>query len=539
MKTSADPGTTSGNHDDHEYAQYLRKLQFVYEGMGARQLFTTDAVTDDLVKDRNIWSVYLEAFPPEERQHHNCHACRRFIQTYGTLVYLATDGTPVSPFWNTEAPGTTQAAVNALREYVESRRVTGVFLTSEAKWGQAVTGIWTHLNVVPVKDHVFKSKVLSAHQAMAVKRENYTNVCRGLAEFDLELLKKAQLLLQTDSLYRSEKVLGPVEWLYKLQLSINHLRGNKRNNLVWAAVASAPDGFCHPRSSMAGTLLSDLAEGLSVEDAAAKFKAKMDPVKYQRPVAPPAEGTIAQAEKLVAQLGIERSLERRYLRLDEVVAMWKPKQEEIKPAGAGVFDHLRQKNKTATPMRLPEVTMTAVKFAHEVLPTAERMTLHVPDRHPGYTALVTAVHPDAPPILLWDREEARNPVSWYFWVTTPTSRQFNLVPGTMVEVEALTRSPAEWAGPRPANMKESLLFVLRGAKDSRNGQGFFVESLRPELHGVRSVLEAHAKGAQIAGLEEPHVAGIALSPGGKAEHGVLINVVSEGSVRLVHIDRWD
>lgn len=50
----------------------------------------------------------------------------------------------------------------------------------------------------------------------------------------------------------------------------------------------------------------------------------------------------------------------------------------------------------------------------KVMPAASHLTVKVPNRADRFAALVTAVRPDAPPILRWDRDEARNPFSWYY-----------------------------------------------------------------------------------------------------------------------------
>ena len=73
---------------------------------------------------------------------------------------------------------------------------------------------------------------------------------------------------------------------------------------------------------MIGTLLEDLATGMDFATVSARFAAKMHPLKYLRPQAAPRAGNIADAEKIVAKLGIARSLERRFARIDEIETLW-------------------------------------------------------------------------------------------------------------------------------------------------------------------------------------------------------------------------
>src|SRR6185437_11657230 len=99
----------------------------------------------------------------------------------------------------------------------------------------------------------------------------------------------------------------------------------------------------------AGTLLEDIAAGMSFEAVKARFAAKMRPDVYQRPQAAPAAGNIRRAEQIVEALGIAASLPRRYARVDELrdKALWLPRPKTAAPAG-GVFGHLTPRAATPT-----------------------------------------------------------------------------------------------------------------------------------------------------------------------------------------------
>ena len=79
-------------------------------------------------------------------------------------------------------------------------------------------------------------------------------------------------------------------------LALHEARASKRgpaaDNLTWLAVATAPAGFCHVRSSMIGTLLEDVAAGMPFDAIKQRFDAKMHPLQYQRPTAMPSVPSI-------------------------------------------------------------------------------------------------------------------------------------------------------------------------------------------------------------------------------------------------------
>src|SRR2546425_8355197 len=84
---------------------------------------------------------------------------------------------------------------------------------------------------------------------------------------------------------------------------------------------------------MFGTLLEDISNGLPLPEVSKRFAEKMHPLRYQRPQAAPSEGQLAQAEKIVAQLGAAGSLARRFARLEEVETIWTPKPTRKKSSG--------------------------------------------------------------------------------------------------------------------------------------------------------------------------------------------------------------
>lgn len=528
---------TTGNSTDDDYDAFLARIQARFMANcdgGKTPLFTTDA--------SGLWELYLDSFVgAAERQYHTCHACRHFIQRFGGLATIGDDGTLTPAIWNEDdAPLAYRPALNAMWHAVRRAKVTGVFLSSDPVWGSPVTGVWHHLAVRPTAAMVFRRATQTAGQAMAEKLEDFGTVSRALGEFTLPHLETALTLLRTDALYRSEKVLGQAEWLAGLHGARAAAKGAGKANAVWRAIATAPAGFCHPRSSMIGTLLEDIAAGKAFADVARAFKAKMSPLQYQRPQAAPTAGAIAAAEKVMRQLGAAGSLARRFCRVDEVQALWRPTPKKAEQPAGGVFGHLKPKGAApALTMAVPAQVMTWDKFQRTVLPTAERVEFLAPPLG-SYTALVTAVNPDAPPILQWDRVEARNPVSWYLYPGGSTASQWGISGGQFVEVEAVTLKPSMWNGGHE-HQGASVIFVLAGARESRGngGAGLFPEILKSEFHGVRSVIEAYSRGAKIEGLGEPHAAGISLQKGADSTWNATLRVWSGGRPLNYRLDRWD
>lgn len=533
MTKTATLSAPAGNVDDEAYDAFLARLnsRFVATVAAGAPLFTTDA--------EGLWEAYLGSFgDPQKRQHHNCSACRLFITRFGSLVTLEV-GQKLPVIWNeAEAPDEYRAGIRAMRLLVAKAKVTGVFMSSERSWGLPITGMWRHLAVTPPADRIHTHITLTAGQAMAEKREDFGNVIRALNEYTLPVLDQALQLLKTDSLYRSEKVLGQAQWLHDLHHVRDAALGSERKaEAVWRAVAVAPAGFCHPRSSVVGTLLDDIAAGMSFEVASRRFAAKMHPLQYQRPQAAPAAGNIAQAEKLFAQLGLAPALQRRIARIDEVPKVWEPKpQEAAKAPAGGVFGHLTPKDAAAAPnIEIPAITITLEKFVRTVIPTAETMEVLLGSRITGIV-ITTAVNADAPKLFQWD-----HPFSHYVWHGGSTPAQFGLSTGWAM-VSSITRLPARWNDDANAyeHRGDGIILLLDGARESREaGNALFPEQMRSELHSVRSTIEAYSRGAKMNGLAEGSAVGIDLRKSQANSYPATVRVTAGGRSQAYKIDRWD
>ena len=498
-------------------------------------IFTTNAA--------GLFETYLEAIPEPQRQHYRCHACRGFLEWYGGLVTIDPSGDTKSVFWtwsDLSSPFGIHVARTLARE-VEKARVTGVFVADWPAWGRAVTGKWTHLSGTCRPELLARNpKIKTGSQEMAERREDFVMLKRALADYSRDAAAQAVRILKADALDRSEKTLGVAEWFLSLHDTLGSTRGPARDNLIWRAVATAPAGFCHVRSTMINTLLDDLIAGLPIETIQARWAAKMHPLQYQRPTTLK-DGTIEQAERLVQSMGIERSLSRRAAKLEEVVAFWTPRPVE-KPArsGGGVFDHLRQSRQGVDPVELPAVTMTWEKFARTALPNALSIEVLLSQHPQPFFGFVTAADPDAPPVLQWDGLNGqRNPVSWYFYHGGSMPGHWGLAAG-WANVRAICRHPCHWQDAEKfGHYTEGAFFILEGAKDSRAPEaGFFPEMLKSEYHGIRAVLEAHARRTTVAGHADGTANGIALQKGSNQPAIRLRVTATDGASQYV-IDRWD
>ena len=530
--------TTQGNHADRIYADFLQRVQSrfmanVFPGGERQPLFTTD------VDPGKLWNVYLKVFPAHERQYHNCNACRQFLQRYASLVVIDENGKAKSAMFNrADVEGTPYfEEVDAILRMVDKAKVTGVFYSDERRLGTPKTGNWIHFGLTMLKDD--RKTLQTAHQQMAEKLQDHEILVRSLDEFKLPVAMEAVRVLESDSLYRSEKVLGPARWFADLQTNITGKQAVIRNNLVWRAAATAPAGFAHIRSTMIGTLLEDIAAGMSFTEVQRRFREKMNPTVYQRPQAAPTLGNIKQAEKLIDKLGLEPALHRRIATIEEIPLLWSPRAaRDPLPTGTGVFGHLQPKGAVqppATGYNIPGGAITLEKFARTVAPTADKIEVQL-GLSAHFIAITTAMHADAPPVFQWD-----HPFAWYVWQRASALSQYGLRPG-WVELSGITRLPARWNDDanRFAHQGDGLIFLLKDARETHSASAaLFPELLRGELREVRSTIEAHSNSTRMKGLLTGSAVGLDVRSGKSACYPLTVRVTSGGKQTTYSIDRWD
>lgn len=532
----------SAGTGEHEHSQdYRRMLAATIRNFEAA--VDGGAVLFSVAADKSaLWNLYLSQFPEHDRQHYNCRECQKFFERYGDLVTVDTRGNLHSVMFGGACDGAYRGHFKALASAIEGGSIEHLHVTEEKRWGLAKTGPWEHFAVTPPAELVWNSPLKTAYQEQAAKTHDFKTMVRALTEFTAEHLDTALRIIESETLYRGEKVLGPARWLQGVIKDQDATKNaKKRHNLLWRAIATCPEGYSHPRGTMIGTLLEDIQAGLPFDEIAKNFKAKMDPTKYNRPQTDPGAQNIAQAEKIVAALGVADSLKRRYARLDDLVKLWHPRTP-LQGTSEGVFGNLtprEQKEKLASATNLPSTKMTVEKFLRTVVPVADSIEVKMTPVM-SFSAFVTAVNPFAPPIFQWDDPDNRNPVSWYVYTDGSTPSQWGLRTGSFAKVTALTRGPSEWRGGNFPQHGERLMFVLEDCRDSLGhqvGLGIFPECLKSDFHSVRKTIEAFSKSGKIEGIDQASASGVLYTKGDKTV--LAVRVRTGTSVRIIELDRWD
>lgn len=515
-----------------DFKSFNNKLVSVFDkATKNRNVFLTKGSDPD-----DLWNVYLDSFLTEElRQEHNCNCCKNFIRNYGSMVTLDSKGKATSPLWDTGTDfGEWNDVVKVLSKQVKKQKVSGIMYTKENVLGESFSGGWSHFSVAtPNNSKVSGHKTHS--QLQSEKKEEYRMVSRSIIKYSLASVEQAISILTPDTLNQSDKFLGVVQWWNTLYNGI--VEGSNRNNVIWNFVAESPSGFCHINGTVVGSLLDNIIAGKSFDEIKRIHNSMVDPLKYQRAQSAPTLGNINQAEKIIEQLGIEKSLYRRVASVAEIDKLWvKPDVKTSQESSGSVFGHLKKDikgSKEINPIEVDGGKVTLEKFMNKIVGSADKVEAYIRTSE-YFVSFVAPVHDDAPSIMKWD-----NNFSWYTYPQGSRSQQWGLKQNSYVEVLAIADKPCNW---EDSNIKGVMgnekLFVLKGCKDNNTkvGLGLFPSLLRNDLHSIRSTMEHYSNEGTLGTDVDNVAAGIVF---GNNNQGLKIRVTSNKTVTLYEVDRLD
>lgn len=402
------------------------------------QLMEGEVFTVDLDKDK-LWETYLGSFPEGtnpiyiERTEHDCNCCKQFIKGVGGMVSSSMD-----TVWNVEGlPSHYQAVADALHNLVSNAEIRNKYLTKETRYGTSLTrteqGLEFDHFAVSLPKHLVVNSELG--KTLSHSRADYEVLLRSVEEITLDAANTVLELIEQGSLYRGEEHKDIVKKL--IQVSSKYQKAKNKTQYLWETSVKLK-GAGRIRSTVIGTLLTDISEGVALETAVKKFESKVAPTNYKRPTALVTKGMIKKAEQKVVELGIEDSLQRRYARAEDLTINNVIFADRSARKSMNVFDEMAAE--TTTKPNLDKVEeIDVATFISNIIPKAEKIELFVDN---GMASrMVSLIAPEvasSPNILKWG-----NNFSWAYEgeVTDSIKERVKAAGGA---VEGVLRTSLAW-----------------------------------------------------------------------------------------------
>lgn len=249
-----------------------------------------------------LWNTYLESFPEEERQEHNCNCCRQFIKNWGNVVAIKNN--KVITFWDIKCGEPYNTVAANLKKLVLSYPVTDLLVQTFPKLGtdkntflraDGTVGVWNHLFTVLPEKFIYRGSY-SEDTVMSDFRSTYEVFTRSLNTITPDAVAVVLELIEQNSLYRGLEFKKVVEEFQTLQNKYNKLPQNEKNAYIISHVKNS-GVVARIRNSAIGTLLVDLSEGVDLDTAVTKFEKVVAPTNYKRPTSVVTKSMIEAAQK--------------------------------------------------------------------------------------------------------------------------------------------------------------------------------------------------------------------------------------------------
>ena len=440
----------------HEFREKLEKnfgmLHTLY-GIG----FQTDADKEKL------WETYIESFPAKinpvyrKRREFDCSACRHFIKSIGGIVFIDAD-LNLHTIWGFGVDNPNYKVVlDAMDSYVRSCTVTDVFLSKEKKIGIEMSyeykedGLgkrweqgkrWEHFHVELPKDMVFSSRWVTIDSERGKRRVTAQVFKRSLSEISMDAIDTVIDLINSNTLYRGSEWKTAMEVLRQHKSRYDALPEEKKNLYAWKNATVVGEVVGRIRNHSIGVLLTDISDGMDLNDAVTRYEKIVAPANYKRPKAIFTARMLEDAKKKVVELGYMDSLQRRYARLDDIRVnnILFSNKDAAKRIQGSVFDEMMSDAKSS-PKKFDRVEEIPIeKFIKDVLPGAREIEAYVENRHAGnMVSLIAPMVSDAPSMFKWG-----NAFSWAYAGNIADSSIRENVKRAGGDVDGVLRFSIQW-----------------------------------------------------------------------------------------------
>ena len=381
--------------------------------MEAGKLFIVN-VDNDL-----LWMGYLLSFPEgEERQSHNCNACKSFIRHMGKAVSIDPVTYEIKTFWDdVHTPGYEKTAAD-LAQLVKEAAICNIFMQDMNEFHgcdhniqrlpDGSTRQWNHLYVNLPVTYRFNERTshfssLAAFKGDVVARRGV--FMRSLTELKTEAVETVIDLIEDNNLYRGSEFLKNLQEFLNVKKSVEGI--TNLENYCWLHYDNP---IAKIRNTAMGTLLINLSEGMDLERAVKAYETIMAPTNYKRPNAIITKKQIADAQKKVEELGLVDALPRRHAQVEDISVndvLFVNRDTAKRMIGGSMLDMLSA-DKPVNPKEFTKATeITIEQFLNDILPGSTNIEALVENNHiPNFVTLTAPVNKDAGNLFKWNNNFA-------------------------------------------------------------------------------------------------------------------------------------
>jgi hypothetical protein len=423
-------------------------------------LFTVDVSKDDLL------NYYQNSFPNgtnnifRENKEHDCNTCNKFISRIGPVVSIQNGKLMTVWGLNKKISGTYQVVANKMDRFIKKQKIGQIFLMnpedSEVGVEKNIEDLKTPRSGHDASKDPKNLDHITWHHFSCVVPDNFLSTDRGtlmgdakatrgvfkrgLEELSLEAIELTLDMIDNNTIYRGQEFYAMVKEFHKYKKDYMSLSDNREKELyTWQNYKKRGVKIY---GTAIGTLLIDLSKGKAVEEAVASYEKKVAPENYKRPSAIITKGMINKGIEIIDELGLRKSLERRYAHLDDVsvnnvifvnrdtrVVM----KDNISEMLNDEVEEKPERFKHAEEIKIEE-------FINNIVPKSSKIEIKMENKYENnLMSLIAPVYPNSPLLFKWG-----NNFSWTYNGNATDSMIKKNVKEMGGNVDAVLRFSIQW-----------------------------------------------------------------------------------------------
>lgn len=428
----------------------IRLAENFKSALESRNLFEVDIDKDAL------WNLYLDSFPEgtnpvyRKRREYDCSCCRRFIKEIGGTVYIDGNLNLHSIFEFDTGSEVFQPVMDALDAFVKLHTITGIYLSKSRSVGtdhsvemdgNDIHNVWEHFYLT-LPNHL----VFSGHGTIDTVKGQFRDTRnvfkRSLDEISMEAIDIVLELIHSNTLYKGEEWLKSITELRSHKQVYDMLSDDKRELYCWLMASSVGNVLGRIRNHSIGVLLTDISNGMGLDDAVTRYEKIVAPTNYKRPKAIFTKKMLEEAQKTITDMGYLDALPRRFATLDDITVnnILFSNRDSAKRISDSVFDQMMSEAKRS-PKQFSRVEEIGIeKFLSDILPNATEIEAYVENRHEAnMVSLIAPQNRDAKTMFKWN-----NGFSWAYAGNLTDSNIRENVKSAGGKVDGVLRFSIQW-----------------------------------------------------------------------------------------------
>lgn len=377
------------------------------------------------VNKDELWNIYLESIPAHRnpvyrvRREFDCSCCRHFIKNIGSILFLDNEQNKYT-IWGFQIDDPDfQVVLDTMDTYVKNLEITDIYIsrfngvgtktTRDIEDGKVIS--WDHF-YLELPDSFVQRNVDRIERDRANYRDTAQVFNRSLAEISMDAIDTVLDLINSNTLYKGAEWKTAIEQLRTHKEKYDEIPAERRK--LWALKQSQAVGpvVGRIRNHSIGVLLTDITNGVDLNEAVTRYERIVAPTNYKRPKAIFTAKMLEEAKQKIMELGYMESLQRRYATLDDITVnnILFSNRDAAKRIQGDVFDEMLADVKT-TPKKFDRAEEISIeRFVSDVLPGAREVEAYLDNKlASNMVSLIAPVNKDAPSMFKWG-----NAFSWAY-----------------------------------------------------------------------------------------------------------------------------